>query len=342
MLLSDQRVKDMIGIYKDDFLDYLETTLGSKPKQTGSNIICPCPWCEYGETKDHYHLYISLNDPIFHCFHAGCEQKGLLHKLIRKIEGVDNKKINEYVDQDKLKKSTFERKQVTFRDIENSNIKLPPIRPDQFPLKELYLKKRLKFSTNINIYLTPGLIFDFIEFLRINNVIVSESSKIFKLIPYLQENFIGFLTNNKSYIIFRNIDNTSDFRYYKFTVNEKQKFLDYYKLSGNPSGKYVVLAEGIFDIFSEYLFDFTGLKNNTILYACSLSSNYLNLIKSVIFNEQIFKLDLIILSDNNIKPDYYKKLKIFNKSIINSIKLFYNKAGKDFGETPVVLNEFKI
>ena len=58
----------MIGIYQDNFIDYLRERLGSEPKITAKNIIVPCPWCEYQEDKDHYHLYIGLDIPIFNCF----------------------------------------------------------------------------------------------------------------------------------------------------------------------------------------------------------------------------------------------------------------------------------
>ena len=79
----------MIGIYEDNFIKYLKDTLGEPIKQTQKNIICRCPFCEYNKTKTHYHLYISLEAPIFHCFSAECHQSGLLPKLLKKIEGKD-------------------------------------------------------------------------------------------------------------------------------------------------------------------------------------------------------------------------------------------------------------
>ena len=76
----------MIGIYQDSFKKYLEDNLGEF-KLTSKNIITKCPWCEYGQDKDHYHLYISLEAPIFHCFHGGCEKGGVLSKFLRKVAG---------------------------------------------------------------------------------------------------------------------------------------------------------------------------------------------------------------------------------------------------------------
>ncbi|GAG02610.1 unnamed protein product, partial [marine sediment metagenome] len=61
----------MIGIYQDSFKQFLEDNLG-EVKETSKNFIVPCPWCELDEDKDHYHMYISTEAPIFHCFHASC------------------------------------------------------------------------------------------------------------------------------------------------------------------------------------------------------------------------------------------------------------------------------
>ena len=90
----------MIGIYQDEFVDYLKNKLGDHIKTSSKNIICPCPWCEYGEDKNHYHMYISIEIPIFHCFHANCEQSGSLKKFLSKLEGHDIS--DEFIDKDKL------------------------------------------------------------------------------------------------------------------------------------------------------------------------------------------------------------------------------------------------
>ena len=79
----------MIGIYQDSFVDYLKDNLGGKIKVSSKNIITPCPWCEYKKDKDHYHMYISIEAPIFHCFHASCERGGNIRKLVTKIAGHD-------------------------------------------------------------------------------------------------------------------------------------------------------------------------------------------------------------------------------------------------------------
>jgi hypothetical protein len=44
---------------------------------------------------------------------------------------------------------------------------------------------------------------------------------------------------------------------------------------------------------------------------------------------------VIILSDRGIPKEYYKKMKHFNKHIIDKLVVYYNKSGKDFNDTPV-------
>jgi hypothetical protein len=320
----------MIGIYQDDFIDYLRDNLGDHIKTTSKNIIIPCPWCEYGQEKDHYHLYIGLDAPIFHCFHGGCEIGGILSKLMRKIVGHDVS--DAFIDKDRVKEYEKLKNVFVEKDEKLKGIKLPEVKPEMFPAKELYLQKRLKFS-NIRSENIKGLIYDVHEFINLNNIPVNES--LCRLRDYIHNNFVGFLTEHNTTAMFRNIDNSHTMRFYKMKI-QTSNFLDFYRLPGNnfKSSK-IVLAEGIFDIFSEHIYDFTNIKSDVRLYASVLSSKYLGLIQSIVYHEQLFRPDVIILSDRGIKIEEYKKLKYFNQHIINTLSIYYNKTGKDFNETPV-------
>jgi hypothetical protein len=325
----------MIGIYQDKFVDYLRDNLGDPIKITSKNIVVRCPWCEYGKEKDHYHMYISLEAPIFHCFHANCEQSGILGKLLRKIQGHDIS--SKFVDRKKI--SEISKKRVFVRDEDLKNVIIPDLKEDVFPNKALYIRKRLKFA-NISLKRIKGLIFDVYEFIDKNRIPVRES--LFRTKDYLHSNFVGFVTNHGSTVIFRNIDNSHSMRFYKLKVQDSS-FVDYYRLPGNNiESKKIVLAEGIFDIFSEQIYDNLNIKHEVKLYASVLSSKYASLIQSIVYHEQIFRPDIIILSDNGIDLGEYKKLKKFNSHIINTLSVYYNKAGKDFNDTPVIPNKFVI
>ena len=206
-----------------------------------------------------------------------------------------------------------------------------------FPIKKFYIQKRLKFSI-IDIHFIKGLIFDIHEFLNLNDIPIDET--LFKLRDYLHTNFIGFLTDHNSKVMFRNIDSSHSMKFFKLQLHNTH-FLDYYSIPGNnPNSSTIVLAEGIFDIYSTYIFDYINLKSKTKIYAAVLSSKYSELIKSIVHDYQLFRVDVVILSDRGIDLDYYKKMKFFNNHIINSLTVYYNKTGKDFNEFPITPEMF--
>jgi hypothetical protein len=315
----------MESIYNESLISYLKDNLGSEPKITSKNIVIPCPYCEYNKsTKDHYHCYISLELPIFNCFH--CPEKGSLKKLLKKISGSDVS--DKFVDKSKIVKTL----DPVFNIINKQKIKLPKINTDLYFNKTLYLRKRFRFA-NIDINNVKGLVFDIDKFIDMNNITIN--STLFKIRDYLQTNFIGFLTEHSSILILRNIDSASSFRYFKIKIQDVD-FLDYYKLNGGSyKSKQIVLSEGIFDLYDEQIFNRLNLKNNTKLYACSLSSKYLQLIKSIVFYEQLFRPDIIILSDRMDSLNMYKNMKKYNSHIINKLTVYFNRSGKDFNSSVV-------
>ena len=249
---------------------------------------------------------------------------------MRKIAGHDIS--DTFIDKEKIKENEKLKNIFVEKDEKLKGIKLPKIKPEMFPAKELYLQRRLKFS-NIRSETIKGLIYDVHEFINMNNIPVNES--LFRLRDYLHNNFVGFLTEYNTTAMFRNIDNSHTMKFFKLKI-QTSNFLDFYRLPGNnyKSSK-IVLAEGIFDIFSEHIYDFTNIKSDVRLYASVLSSKYLGLIQSIVYHEQLFRPDVIILSDRGIKIEEYKKLKYYNQHIINTLSIYYNKTGKDFNETPV-------
>lgn len=320
----------MIGIYQDDFLEFLKQNLGEPIKITGKNIIVRCPWCEYQKEKDHYHMYISIEAPIFHCFHASCEQSGLLPKLVKRIQGHDIS--DSFIDKTKVDEYSKKRDVLVDKDEKLKGINIPILRPDLFPYKDLYIKKRLKFA-NIPTKLIKGLIYDVETFIQMNKIPIDET--LFRVKEYLHSNFVGFLTENNTTVLLRNIDHSHSMKFFKMKI-QWPNFLDYYRLpGGNINSNKIVLAEGIFDIFTEHIYDFLKIKDQVRLYASVLSSRYQSLIHSIVYHEQIFRPDIVILSDRGVNEDHYITLKNYNKHIINSLVVYYNKTGKDFNTTPV-------
>lgn len=332
----------MIGIYNEEFIKFLKDNLG-EIKITTNNIICRCPYCEMDNSlHNHFHCYISKELPIFHCFHSKCIKKsGNISNLVKKINsnGIDIS--DKFIDKEILNNSKLIIQNNKSNINNNLNeLSIPILNEDNFKLKSLYVKNRLGF--NINIKSIKNMIFDICEFYNLNKNIIIFNDSFIKLKDYLQNNFIGFITNNHGLLFLRNIDKNAPFKHYKIKLQDS-KFIDYYKLNGmNYNSNHIILAEGVFDIWSEYLINSLNIKENVKLYASVLSSNYSSLIKSIVFNENIYRLGISILSDRDVKIEYYKKLKKYNEHIINNLTIYYNKCGKDFNDFPLIIEKFII
>lgn len=328
----------MIGIYEDSFVEFLKDKLGDPVDVKIKNIVCRCPWCEYNKQKSHYHLWISTEVPIFHCFFSDCGVSGTISKLVRKIVGRDES--DRFVDKEKIKSSTKEFGLNKTRIQDYQPLILPDLKENMFHLKSMYLRKRLYFH-NIQLSSIKNLIFDINEFFSINSITPPENVRRIK--DFLHSNFIGFLSEHHSVLVMRNIDEGSSFRYFKFKIRESP-LLDYYKLNGNnKDSNMVVLSEGIFDIFSEHIFDKLELKSSAKLYASTLSSaSFPSLLKSLSFYEQVYRSNVVVLSDKDVTLDYYKNMKKYNNHLIDKLTIFYNKTGKDFNNLPIIPEKFII
>jgi len=312
----------MVGIYDDSFIELVKKNLGYV-KVTSTNIITKCPWCEINQKNklSHYHLYIDLKVPRFHCFRAKCPKRsGNIKTLLKRITGnISN--YNKYVDHNKI---SFIGNEVKFKN--KTNIVIPDQDIFSYISKMNYLKQRLLLTSNDReiIKNIPNLVFDIKSFLYSNNLV---SKNIEQYVQYLQNDFIGFLTYMKSMLIMRSINNK---RYFKYKFEELTLF-DYYQVEGdNNETNNIVLSEGVFDILMEKIHNRLEL-DNVKLYACCLSSDYFNLIKSICVNNCLPKINLIILSDSNIEISYYKKLAKKCKHVLESFKVYYNLIAEDFG-----------
>ena len=322
----------MIGIYEDSFGEFIEEHLGDY-KVTSTNIVCKCPWCDYHKkNSSRDHLYIALDKPIFNCFRAGCGKSGTVKGFIKQISGTYIR--DKYIDEDMMKK-LHHNKSISFKKSEldlHTRFKLPEIRHGDFPEKESYLSQRLQYA-QYELKNIKGLVFDVNLFLDENKLHSKLSPSDKKMISFLQNNFIGFMTENHSMIVFRNIDIDSDFRYYKLNL-QKSDMLDYYKISHDiKDSNLIVIGEGIFDIFNDHIFDYIGYKDKAFGYYCALNSRFESLIKSIAFYDNIYNPSVKILSDKNVKVGYYKRMKKNLRNICSNIEVFYNVYGDDFGDT---------
>jgi hypothetical protein len=316
----------MIGIYKEEFIQYLKDNLGYV-KVSSKNIITKCPWCEYGKEKKHYHLYIALDVPIFHCWQARCEQSGFLSKLMSYIDGKD--RTDQFVDRSLIKEAAH--KKLTNPLKEKKPLRLPEVDSDQFKMKTMYIKYRLGFDVDVSSI--NKLVFDVQEFVNINEIKLDDKSH--EMMDFLQNNFVGFLSEHERLLVLRNIDPNASFRYYKFDLADDD-FLDYYKIQGSAfNSNIVVVSEGIFDILVEQVLNTLKIKDSVKLYCASLSGAFSSLLKSIVFYEQLYRLNVVVLSHKDMNLDIYKKVKKFEGHIVDTLSVYYNNSGKDFASFPV-------
>lgn len=303
-------------------------------KSTQNNWILKCLYCnDHPNPQKQGHLYVSKDSEkqVYHCFY--CECRGSISKLVKDLFGNDKKVIKE-LDLD-LSSVRIKKKNIVVNGKgRNNKYILPKIEFDSF----LNKRKYIKFRTCRNPEEISNLIFNFSEFFNCNFLSDIKNRYISNLMfDEMHNKFIGFLTRNHTKLICRRVNDDSEFKFMKFDLQpDKFNMLDYYYIKGNdPNSNMVVLTEGPFNILKEYVNDTLGLKDQIRLYASGQSFSYSALLKSICFDEHLFKVRVVILSDRDKYVTTYDKFKKENKHVIKNLQIFYNKNGKDFGSPEV-------
>lgn len=298
-----------------------------------TELVIFCPMCErdrFFKNNKKGHLYIATNAPVFNCFKCGF--KGVIPKLLNILE-IDSKKYISDADLDISINKRIQNSEIEYNNF--SNYYTPKLELEKFEDKMKYLTNR--FSEYVDLNKIDNIVFDIKEFIHINNIEINKSTE--NIIDFLQSNFVGFLSIRRSLMICRNIDIKSQFRYYNLHIGKKSHFKDFYGIINSDKKKgssinTIVLSEGVFDIIQSYNNPyFEELRNDSCLWAAALTCKYNILIQSVLDYSKITKSNIIILSDSEIPMSDYKYLCRY--PTVESLVLYYNKKGKDFGELNV-------
>jgi len=310
-------------------------------KETTKNIICICPYCgDHKDDRKKGHLYVSKNPeiPVVHCFIGGCA-KG----LVQFIEDISGSRVaaDLIISKEEVNKAKKKSKSEGAVQKNQDVYDIPKLDIKPFPMKVSHIKKRT--NGNLTPEQVPNLIFDFQTFFSMNNLGSVVENEVGEFLTTLQRQYVGYLVENQSYIVCRNIDPKSEFKHRK--IRERNfGLLDYYKVDGgNPDSDKIVLAEGVYDVLGEYSANSLKYKGNVRLYASGQSYSYASLLKAVLFDECLCKADVVILSDSNISTPFYRKLLTNYKHVIKNLKVFYNKnKGGDFGSFPLAPVELRV
>ena len=331
MLSTNVDWDSLISIFKERY--QIAKFDGSKKE-----LIIKCPFCQVNDDRKHGKLYISTDDDslIYNCYL--CEKSGLLINLLKDI-GLDPKiyifdyeerikNIRSYVKKRK-KSTTVLKKEIVKYHLENNEVK------DKFIEKKNYIKGRMGFAVDLNTI--PNMIFSIKDFLSANTINLNSITN--EMLEFLEHNFVGFLLNLGTKIVFRNIDSNSSFRYYNMVLqNTDDNVKDFYGFETgfiDENMNNIILCEGIFDLLVSYYSKSVDTVYNKVCYAAAiLGKSYYNSVEPVLDYCGLSMANIIVLSDSDVEIKKYGYL-YYKNPMVNSLRVLKNKVGKDFGKLPI-------
>lgn len=279
--------------------------------ENSSHYVIRCPFCGDSRTESHGHLYVSKSKPVFRC--VKCGKSGHVYAL---LEALNIPKTEVLFTSEYLNSGNKSSKQSSMFSDYNFNVS------ELYEYQVEYFKNRLGVDPSDEFRMIPHG-----EYMHMASKLKS---------PVYSE-VIPFLTYKKRKMIARILDKRSKFRYWSYSfsdggdcyiIGNKRKYSSYSK------HKTIVLAEGIFDIISVYTKKLFDIPEDSI-YVATLSkamSVGFSIAKGIALAD---KPNVILCIDND--TDYREYIGSGSKPSIqyDSIKVFRNTTGKDFGEKDV-------
>ena len=317
----------------------------AKDNGAKTEVMINCPLCKREGHEDHgHHMYISLGykgAPQYNCFkdstHKGLLTKEALSSL------VDNPVLINDDLMDKLKsnsKREYSKVRYTIRNNGKYNFKVSPYIREEDELKRQYICKRLGLNLSFDELLKDKIVFSLTNLIKYNYI--NQLTRNEYIINCLDKYFVGFLTNNNSSIIFRNItsgdiklpESISD-RYVKYKLFNNNPFFGYYiipSLCNLYDMIQIHLAEGTFDILSVF-YNLRDANRNNNVYISIGGNTYEKVIEYCICELGIVNAEFHIYIDNDIKkyvlPNIQRTFKNLEINIWIHVNTFTGE--KDFG-----------
>lgn len=313
-----------------------------KPSYQTTNkkeIRIRCPYC--GDSKSNpssAHLYIEMTAPFrFHCFK--CETSGVLNQQsFRDMELFDTELSMSVINANKQRKENSGIQKISYT--KRNNLKNPVF--DTMASKNALTYFNNRYLSNYDAeFVTKKFkcILDPISFFNENSMRVPN-------IQFDYSESIGFISSDNSHIIFRDYGGKQEKRYNNLNIYQDNNIglvSKAYNISSDVSIMEpqinLVICEGIFDIIGVYTHYYSNKNDlNDTIFAAACGKAYnaviLNYIRMGFLN-----LNVIIYSDADVDPSFYRALKNSAPYLKNSkITLYYNnlynpktKYGKDYG-----------
>ena len=338
-----------------DFKISLTKALLARPVYTTQpskiEIRTRCPFCgDSQKSINSGHLYIRINPDdnfpiVYNCFK--CPAQGILKPDDLEFLGIyDSSLMDRFGEISKTFDKVTSQNNIQVEE-KYFDYKLNIIRN----AKTRYIEDRLQLSLSDSDLYDLKVIPSFKDFLYINNInsITCKSS----IAQMLEENYVGFLSSNGGYILFRDITNKSNIRWYKYAItNESRGQKQFYSIKSDVDlySKDTItinLAEGVFDTLSIYCNYFYKKDNTLNISICG--KYYLNTVKHIIgmgFIGDNIRINIFADRDytKDTSIDYLQDVLGDYKYLVGSIYVYYNIKAKDCGvsKDQISLQEYKI
>lgn len=314
-----------------------------------SEIIIRCVYCGDSVKNDYSaHFYIQAESPYF-CYCQRCSVKSAVSVNLLKDFGINNRNlIMETMKMEKDRKFTMgiSNKKGSSQFVESvlnndNDFKISDyVGTDLEFIKLEYLNNRLGLSLTLEDAKNNNIILNFKEFM-LSNEIKPRTILNMETLKMLQYHSIGFLSQDKNFIVFRSIDTEiTNWRYYNYNITGKRENTRKYftipsEIDLLDPDINIVITEGIIDLFSVYYNVYEGdykkyLKGNTVFVATNGIG--MNLVINTVSKLGFLSPNILIYSDSEVKLKMYKNIKRNSPFLTNSrMTIHYNLGAEDFG-----------
>lgn len=324
---------------KKEILDSIQTLDVCIPSTRGIQWLIRCPFCGDSIHQDHAHLSLKIDlesdEPIlYRCLK--CNEYGIFDENLLEL-------INLNIDKDTI--SELKNFNKSSRKNKKFNISSMPYsvpyggynKKNYEKLK--YVNDRIDAAISFEEAINLKIVFDIYEFMKYNELdYIPDISE--KFLEFVNNNYVGFLSNNNARLVFRCIRNNKDMqRYIKLNIDpDCISNNNFYTINQQIDLTYkepqdIHICEGIFDILSVlYNIKDKNLTNN--IYYASTGFNYLTVLKHVLNTGIIHSNNIHIYSDNDKSDkDHKKYLNRINKLWFDNIYIHRNTYNneKDYG-----------
>lgn len=269
----------------------------------------------------------------FNCFEHGAFTVEMLHQLEIYDNEIESsiRRINKQCHTDDGKKIN------KYNNTKEIPISFPPLMSDKKTLSKIkYLYSRIGYKIPIEDFENLKLVFNLNDFLRHNNIPVSNND--YKKRAILDNDYVGWLSVNNEYVILRDITDSHYLRYVKYNI---------YNVENNSCGFYamrnqldLMTDEDIHIIITEGPLDILGVRYNVLdnnIHNCicvsSCNGSFINALKYYIkkglVGDNIF---IDCYQDNDTRLNFRKiRSDICTFIPFDNFNVYYNTLSKDFG-----------